>query len=181
MDQAGQQAAREFKMSWDREKDWKNSTHLGVNLDSRKHWKYRTAKARGAWQMVRRLTRLPPKEKKIVPQLLLILTYGGELHHIPTKEAQALAAEMNRFVVGAWRGSSNERVAAIAGIAELVEAMKRKRVRWTASVYARGAHLQEVEALREIAEEILRENTGGEAMLIQPEKGSQHSRGRHLQ
>ena len=60
------------------------------------------------------------------------------------------AAEWNRFITGGWRGSSRERFADIAGIAELGEAMKRKRIRWAASVYERG-----VQELKEVAEGIL--------------------------
>ena len=114
-----------------------------------------------AFQMVRRLTRLPPREKKkiVISQLLPILTYGAELHSTPSQRGMGYAAEWNRFVTGAWRGSSRERVADIVGIAELQEAMRRK-IRWGASVYDRG-----VKELWEVAEKILREHLEEEFML----------------
>ena len=68
----------------------------------------------------------------------------GKQHTTPNKRGEMYAAEWNRFITGAWRGSSTERLADIAGIAELGEAMKRMKIRWAASVYERG-----VEVLRE--------------------------------
>ena len=62
----------------------------------------------------------------------------------------------------------------IVGIEELEEAMRKKRIRWAASVYAREAHLQGVPALRREAEEILREFIGGDTALIHS-KGDHHS------
>ena len=92
------------------------------------------------FQLIRRLSRLPPREKKklVVSQLLPRMTYGAELHNTPSKKVEIYAAEWNRCIVGEWRGSSTERVADIAGIAELEEAMKRKKIRWAASIYERG-------------------------------------------
>ena len=116
MDKAGEVAEEEFKLTWDREKEWKNGVHLGVHLDSRKHWKYRTTKVKAAWQPVRRLTR---EQKRIVVSMILPpVTYGSELHHERPQDAQVLAAELNRFIVGAWRGSSREKIAAIVGMEE---------------------------------------------------------------
>ena len=37
MDRSLGQAAEEFKLKWDRSKDWKNGVHLGVNLDRKRH------------------------------------------------------------------------------------------------------------------------------------------------
>ena len=63
MDKALGQAAEEFKLKWDRSKDWKNQTHLGVNLDRKRHQKFREGKVNAAFQLVRRLTRLPPRQR----------------------------------------------------------------------------------------------------------------------
>jgi len=88
MDEALEKAAREYKLKWDRSKDWKNEVHLGVNLNARKHWKFRTGRAEAAFNIVRRLSRLPPGEKRkvVIGKLLPILTYGAELHTIPLEE-----------------------------------------------------------------------------------------------
>ena len=140
MDEIYEQAAEEFKLKWDHKKDWKIGVHLRVNLEGRRHTMSREGKANAAFQQVMRLTRLPPREKKkiVVSQLLPILMYGCELHNIPTARGEGYAAGWNRFITGAWRGSSRERVSEIAGIAQLGEAMKRKRIRWAASVDERG-------------------------------------------
>ena len=81
--------------------------------------------------------RLPPREKKqiVVSQLLAILIYGAELHSEPSKKGEMLEAEWSRFVTCGWRGSNRERVADIADIAGVAEAMKHKRIRWAASIY----------------------------------------------
>ena len=102
----------------------------GVNLDPKKHAKYREGKARAAFQLVKRLSRLPLREKKkiVLSQILPILTYGCELHHKPTSRDSADAAEYPRWVVGVWRGRRRDRVAGIGGISELEELMQRKRV-----------------------------------------------------
>ena len=52
--------------------------------------------------MIKRLTRLPPKEKaKVeVAQLLPILLYGSELHDTRWEEAAKFVREMSRWVVG---------------------------------------------------------------------------------
>ena len=47
MDRALGQAAEEFKLKWDRSKDWKNDVHLGVNLDKKRHHKFREEEADG--------------------------------------------------------------------------------------------------------------------------------------
>ena len=64
MDRALGKAAEEFKLKWDHSKDWNNGVHLGVNLNAKKHQKYRENKGNTAFQLVRRLSRLPPGEKK---------------------------------------------------------------------------------------------------------------------
>ena len=46
MDRALGQAAEEFKLKWDRRKDWKNGVHLGVNLDKKKYQKYRDGESK---------------------------------------------------------------------------------------------------------------------------------------
>ena len=129
----------------------------GEELDRQRHQKFREGKANAAFQLVRRLTRLPPRKKKkvVVSQLMAILTYGAEPHSKPSEQGRLLGAEWNRFVTGGWRGSSRERLAGIAGIAEV---MRNKRIGWAVSIYERG-----VEELRESAREIfkhcLEENT----------------------
>ena len=59
--------------------------HLGVNLDKRKYQKYRVLKAKAAWEMVKRLTRLRQIEKAqiVVGQILPTLLYGAELFDTP--------------------------------------------------------------------------------------------------
>ena len=64
-------------------------------------------------------------------------------------------------MVGAWRGSSDDKVEEISGIAQLERLMRNKRLRWAASVYAR--HMSE---LRRVAERIIREKLGEEAVLV---------------
>ena len=152
MDRALGQAAEEFKLQWDWSKDWKNEVHFGVNLNRGKHQKYREKKANAAFMLIRRLSRLPRKEKKkiVVSQLLPILTYGAVLYSVPTEKGKAMAAEWNRFITGGWRGSSRQRLADITGIMELEQAMERKRIWWAASIYERG-----VTELREVAQRIL--------------------------
>lgn len=56
--------------------------HLCVDVDKRKHQKYRTQKATAMWNVIKKLTRLLPEEKAqiIVSQILPILTYGAELY-----------------------------------------------------------------------------------------------------
>ena len=100
-------------------------------MDKKRHQKFREEKANAAFQLVRRLSRLPAKEKKkiVVSQLMAILTYGAELHSKPSKKGELQAAEWNRIITGGWRGSSRERLADITGIVELREGMKRNRVR----------------------------------------------------
>lgn len=63
-DEALKTAAREFGLTWDHEKDWKNGVYLGVNLDAKKHMGYRLQKAQVAFAVIRRLSRLPPREKR---------------------------------------------------------------------------------------------------------------------
>ena len=85
-------------------------------------------------------------------QILPILTYGCELYPEASEQQRRLAMECQRWVVGAYRGSANEKVEFLTGISELERLMMCKRIRWAASVY--GRHLPE---LREVAEPILRE------------------------
>ena len=99
-------AGEEFKLKWDRSKEWKNQVHLGVNFDRKNHWKFREGKANAAVQLIRRLTRLPPTEKKkiVASQLIAILTYGAERHSKPIEKGKLLAAEWNRFVTAVGEG-----------------------------------------------------------------------------
>ena len=67
--------------------------------------------------------------------------YRCQLHHKPSRRASADEAE---WIVRAWRGGNNDRVADIAGVvdiarvAELEAVIMRKRVRWVASVFERN-------------------------------------------
>ena len=144
-------------------KDWKNKVHLGVNLNARKHWKFRTGRAEAAFNIVRRLSRLPPEEKRkvVIGKLLPILTYGSELHTTPSEEGSRLAARMSRWVVMGYQGSSRRKVEELTGIGQLEELTHRKRVRWAASVYARN----EPELLPR-AKRILEEELGTDPKLI---------------
>jgi len=157
VDRALAEAGREAGIRWDAEKNWKGNKgrHLGVVIgDQRRHQKYRTQKAKGAWSMVRRLSKLNSagKRRVITQQILPILTYGCELHYEPSEQQKRLAADCQRWVVGAYVGSNRSKVEQLTGISELARMMMCKRIRWAASVY--GRHMPE---LREIAEPILRE------------------------
>jgi len=157
VDEALIEAGNEAGIRWDREKNWKgkHGKHLGVIMgDQRRHQKYRTQRAKAAWDMVRRLGKLAAISKRriITQQILPILTYGCELYVEPSEQQRRLAAECQRWVVGAYRGSNGRKVAELTGIGELGNVMLCKRIRWAASVYARN-----IPALREIAEPIIRE------------------------
>ena len=165
MDRALQGAAEEAGIRWDREKDWKGKKgkHLGVVMGSgKRHQKYRAQRARAAWEMVKRLSKLTAlgKRKIVIQQILPILTYGCELYPQPNEQQRRLAAEIYRWVVGAYRGSNRMTVEELTGITEIERLMLRKRIRWAASVY--GRHMPE---LREIAEPILREWVEDDAEL----------------
>ena len=128
--------------------------HLGVRIgDEKAHWTEREAKARGAWQHIRRLTRLPPRAKRqvVAGQLLPLLLYGAELHQHPTESMRRLVREWQRWIVGAWRGSNAQKVSEICGIPDIDVMVQNKRIRWAASVYGRA-----LPQLRTIAEPILR-------------------------
>ncbi|KAF8416304.1 hypothetical protein EV426DRAFT_700104 [Tirmania nivea] len=123
---------------------------------------HRTAKAKAAWELVQRLTKLPPKGKKqiVCGQELPILTYGAELHTEPSEEMERLSAEWGRWVCGGWRGSVRTKIKDITGIQDLKTWMWTKRIRWAASVYGRA-----LPALRETAEGILAEVVEPDAVL----------------
>ena len=113
--------------------------------------------------MIRRLTRLPPEEKRkiVVGQLIPILIYGSKLHQEPLEEAKRLLRKLARWVAMGYKGSNENKIEDITGIGKLESLTHVKRVRWAASVYAR----EEAE-LRPRAERILREELGGEEDLI---------------
>jgi len=104
--------------------------------------------------MGERLRKLAAASKRriITQQILPILTYGCELYFEPSEQQQRLAAECQRWVVGAYAGSNRGKVEELTGIGEIGRVMLCKRIRWAASVY--GRHLPE---LSEIAEPIIRE------------------------
>lgn len=63
------------------------------------------------------LTRLPPKAKMIVcGQLIPVLCYGCEAFTKPNEEMARLGRQWARWVVGAWAGSSAERVEILSGV-----------------------------------------------------------------
>jgi len=157
MDEALAKAGEEAGIKWDREKDWRGSKgrHLGVVMqDQRRHQKYRCQKTKAAWDIIRRLSRLPAigKRKILTQQLLPILTYGSELYPTPSEQQERLAYEMYRWTVGGYPGSRKDKIQRLVGLGDIKEIMRNKRVRWAATVYAR--HLPE---LRTIAEPILRD------------------------
>jgi len=163
MDEALGTAAEEFHLQWDRSKDWKNGVHLGVNINGKKHWKFRTGRAEAAFNVIRRLTRFPPEEKRkiVVGQLIPILTYGSELHQEPPEEAKRLVRKLARWVAMGYKGSNEDKIEDITGISKLETMTRVKRVRWAASIYARDEP-----ELRPRAEAILREALGGEEDVI---------------
>jgi len=75
LDEALGAAAEAAGIRWDRTKDWKGTKgkHLGVTMqDQRRHQKYRSQKAVAAWEIVKRLCKLPAKGKRtLVTQQLL--------------------------------------------------------------------------------------------------------------
>jgi len=165
LDTALTAAAEKAGVKWDHGKDWRGNKgrHLGVVMqDQRRHQKYRCQKAKAAWEVVKRLSKLPAKAKRTIltQQLLPILTYGSELYHVPSEQQRRLANDMYRWVVGAYPGSRADKVQALVGLNEVGVIMSNKRIRWAASVYAR--HIPE---LREIAEPILRTALGEEVEL----------------
>ena len=165
LDEALEAATRTAGVKWDREKDWTGNKgkHLGVvMLDQRRHQKYRCQKAKAAWEVVKRLSKLPAKGKRLIltQQLLPILTYGCELYPDPSEQQRRLAYEMYRWTAGAYPGSRADKVQALVGLQELGVIMRNKRTRWAASVYAR--HVPE---LRIVAEPILRETVGEDTEL----------------
>ena len=92
---------------------------------------------------MRRLSRLPAvrKRKIAVQQILPILTYGCELYPEPSERQHRLAAELQRWVVGAYRGSNAMKVEELTGIADLRRLMQNKRIPWAATIY--GRHMPE--------------------------------------
>jgi len=162
MDDALGEAAREAGVKWDRDKDWKGNKgrHLGVVMQGRRrHQKYRCQKTKAAWEVVKRLSKLPTRGKRAIltQQLLPILTYGCELYPNPSEQQSRLAYEMYRWVVGAYPGSRKDKVQVLVGLDEIGTIMRNKRIRWAASVYAR--HIPELRAVAEpILQEVLGEN-----------------------
>ena len=120
--------------------------------------KERLKKARGAWECVRRLTRLPPKAKRTIVcgQLIPILCYGCEAFTEPNEEMRRLSRTWSRWIVGAWAGSNSGRVETLSGVDDLDEIFRKRKIRWAASVYGRY-----LPALRHIADEILQHRYEG--------------------
>ena len=61
-----------------------------------------------------------------------------------------LGRQWARWVIGAWAGSSAERVEMLSGVEDIAQVVRKKKIRWAAPVY--GRHLP---ILRETAQEIL--------------------------
>lgn len=97
------------------------------------------------------ITKTETENRVPATRLLLILTYGCELYPEPSEQQRRLANEVNRWIVGAYRGSREDKVRELCGVSELGYLAAAKGRRWAASVY--GRHLPE---LREIAEPMLR-------------------------
>jgi len=161
MDEVLEETPSKYRMKWDRTKDWKNVVHLRVNLDGRKHWKFRTGRAEAEFNLIRKLSRLPPEAKRkiVIRQLLPILTYGSELHNTPPEESSRLAAKWARWVAMGYQGSSRK-ISDITGMNQFEELTYRKRVRWAAGVYARNEP-----ELRQRAERILMGELGEDVIL----------------
>ena len=67
MGKALEEAGSAAGILWDKGKNWKGKKgkHLGVVMrDVRRHQKYRCQKAKAVWEVVKRLNRLPPREKR---------------------------------------------------------------------------------------------------------------------
>jgi len=113
---------------------------LGVSLNARKYWKFRTGSPGAAFNIVRRLSRLPPEEKwkVVIGKLLPILMYGSELHTTPLEEGSRLSARMSKWVVMRYQGSSRGKIEELSGIEPLVKITCKKRIRWAACVHARN-------------------------------------------
>ena len=103
----------------------------------KRHQKYWESKARSAWNMIQRLSNLPWTAKRtvVINQISAILTYGAELYPVLSETQKRLMADATRWAVGAWRGSNIRKVSEIAGITELEEAMRCKRIRYAASLH----------------------------------------------
>jgi len=93
-------------------------------------------------------SRLPTKKE----QQPASVPNGCELYPEPSEQQGPLAAEIQHWVIGAYRGSDGRKVGELTGIAEIGRFMLNKRIRWAASVYGR-----DLPELRAIAESILRE------------------------
>jgi len=120
MQDALEEAARVAGVKWDASKHWKGrqGRHLGVIMqDQQRHQRYRSQKTKVAWEVIRRLSRLPPRgNRKIVAnQLLPILTYGCELYPEPSEQQKRLANEIYRWTVGAYQGSRADKVQELCG------------------------------------------------------------------
>ena len=137
------EAAETMKMKWDEDKDWegREGKHLGVYLSNeRRHWKARLDKAKGAWEYVRRLTRLPPKAKRTIVyrQLLPIPCYDCEAFEKPNEEMIRLTRKWEKWVVGAWQGSDTDQVSALSGVEHITHIFQKRKIQWAASAHPSG-------------------------------------------
>ena len=133
MDIALEAAAKEAGVKWDHDKDWRGNKgkHLGVVMqDQRRHQKYRCQKTKAAWEVIKRLSKLPTKGKRTIltQQLLPMLTYGCELYPEPSEQQSRLTYEMYRWTVGAYPGSRKDKVQALVGLDGIEVIMRNKRI-----------------------------------------------------
>jgi len=137
LDNALEAAGNAAGIKWDRVKDWKGTKgkHLGVTIqDRQRHQKYRSSKTMAAWEVVRRLCKLPAKGKRalVTQQLLPILTYGCELYPEPSEQQRRLANTIYRWTIGVYPGSRADKVQALTfvGLHDIGVIMKNKRIWW---------------------------------------------------
>ena len=89
------EAAESVMLKWDQTKDWEeeDSPHFDVYIgNERWHRRERLEKARGMWECVRVLIRLPAmaKRTRVCRQLIPILCYGCEAFDEPNEEMRRL-------------------------------------------------------------------------------------------
>jgi len=102
--------AEEIVPQWDREKDWMEGIHLGVNLNWTKHWKYRTAQSQEHLEDDPETGETPTQQKErcyhrtdyINPDVRMRTLFGTH-----AGDGNVLA-ECSRWITGAYRGGQPE-------------------------------------------------------------------------
>ena len=112
MDRCFEEAATEWAMEWDKQNEWKDARHLGGQEETPK------IQDEGDVEHGQRLTKLPPREKAkiVVAQIPPTPLYGAELHDTPWEAGERLLRKMNRWITGAYRGSSADRLTRLTGL-----------------------------------------------------------------